>query len=442
MISINMRRENFGGLIHVMEELKTYSLKFNRLSFRVLELLVLGESEDSIVEIINRESLGKINVLDIKKLVSKLESSGIKLTSIVKYTLNNEDYELWNGKEKLGDRLRSPLHTYWHITNSCNLRCKHCNASSGESDPNELSDDDHMKILEQLIENKVSFISFTGGEPLMKKERLIKLAKRAREEGIAIWLATNAILVTPQIAKELAEVGFFTVQVSIDGIMNHDSVRGKGAFEKTLIGIKNLKEAGIEPTICMAVMRPGMGELDEVIDMAISNGIKKIKFIRFLPIGRGAINAELGFSPAEEREWAKRLYELQSKFDGQIHLALNDSYPGFLGDKKVVREEGWDCNSGRAFSYINSMGDFAPCPYGAVAGLYGGNVLKSKLSYIWNDSELFNEIRQYKNNDKCNSCSNWSACKGGCKVSSYTYYGSLLAPDSLCPKNEGGTHCV
>jgi radical SAM protein with 4Fe4S-binding SPASM domain len=432
---VSIRREKFGGLMHIRDRFLLNILKFSKLSFRVIELLVLNEKIGNIINTVSSEFKVEIDENDVEKLIKKLNRINVNIEAIAPYVIDEEDRFLWNaGDDSIGDKLRSPLHVYWHITNACNLRCKHCIASSGESFREELSDQAHERILDELISNKVAFISFTGGEPLINKNRLFRLAKKARKNGIALWLATNAILATPEIAAELADIGFNDVQISIDGFANHDLVRGHGALEKTIAGIKNLQNAGMETTLCMAVMRPCIKEVDDVINWSLENNVQRIKFIRFLPLGRGAINTDLEFSKEEEIEVAKKLFDLKNKYEGRIRLVLNDSYPSFAGYREddIITVTGWDCCSARVYCYINSKGEMAPCACGALAGLYGGNVMNDSLQNIWNNSDVFKNMRKFKANAACSKCSIWEECKGGCKVSAYVYHGDISMPDSLC----------
>ena len=71
------------------------------------------------------------------------------------------------------------FHIQWHITDRCNLRCKHCYMYSGKAYSNELSLDQWKEIIKSYIDNEGREIIFCGGEPLILKNfsELIKCTK-------------------------------------------------------------------------------------------------------------------------------------------------------------------------------------------------------------------------------------------------------------------------
>ena len=55
-------------------------------------------------------------------------------------------------------------------------------------------------------------------------------------------MTSNAILITPEVARMLKRCGMNTISVSIDGLPEtHDRIRGlKGAYKRAMEGIQNL----------------------------------------------------------------------------------------------------------------------------------------------------------------------------------------------------------
>src|SRR5262245_51167120 len=67
------------------------------------------------------------------------------------------------------DDLAAPLYVAWQITNECNLACLHCIEESGPGKAfrDELRDDEVLAVIDQLIEQDVPYLSFSGGEPMV-----------------------------------------------------------------------------------------------------------------------------------------------------------------------------------------------------------------------------------------------------------------------------------
>ena len=100
-----------------------------------------------------------------------------------------------------------------------------------------------MKIIKN--EAEVPSVSFTGGEPVLRTD-LTELIKFAKSLGMWTNLITNATLITKDTARGFKKAGLDSAQVSLEGSFEdiHDNiVAKKGAFRKTLEGLKNLKEA-------------------------------------------------------------------------------------------------------------------------------------------------------------------------------------------------------
>src|SRR5690242_18809958 len=101
-----------------------------------------------------------------------------------------------------------------------------------------------------MIDELASFgrpvLIFSGGEPLVRHD-IFELADYAHGKGLPIALATNGTLVDQAMARRIKDAGIYYASVSLDGCeeLTHDRFRGRGAFEKTLAGMRFMQEAGI-----------------------------------------------------------------------------------------------------------------------------------------------------------------------------------------------------
>lgn len=124
----------------------------------------------------------------------------------------------------------------WEITNTCNYYCSYCIFSSeAKKYEDELTTDEVKRTIKDLKENNFTYIKFTGGEPFTRKD-MTEILKYASELGFDMDISTNASLITDEIAKELKNIKFPMVHVSLDGHdkETHEYVRGKNTFERTL----------------------------------------------------------------------------------------------------------------------------------------------------------------------------------------------------------------
>jgi sulfatase maturation enzyme AslB (radical SAM superfamily) len=139
------------------------------------------------------------------------------------------------------------------LTYRCNLRCAFCYAGSGCT-VNPIHSDQEMSIAEikQVLakifqQAKVPSVSFTGGEPTLIPE-LPELIRYAKDLGMRVNLITNGLTITQAAARQYAEYGLDSAQVSLEGVTGatHDTIVGRsGAYQQTVAAVKYLKTAGI-----------------------------------------------------------------------------------------------------------------------------------------------------------------------------------------------------
>ena len=117
---------------------------------------------------------------------------------------------------------------HWSITGHCNYRCKHCYMSAPDAKFGELSHEEIMSIVQQLIDCGVMEVSLTGGEPLVRKD-FMEIVDALLAGGIHITtIYSNGKLVTDQLLDALAERGIHPeFNMSYDGVDGwHDWLRG------------------------------------------------------------------------------------------------------------------------------------------------------------------------------------------------------------------------
>ncbi len=138
-------------------------------------------------------------------------------------------------------KLVAPFLVVWNYTSACNLRCQHCYQSAARPLPDELTLDEKLEVIDQLAENDVVAIAFSGGEPLMAPD-FFEAASYASSKNMYVSLATNGTLLTRENVDRLVECGVNYLEISLDAATPeiHNRFRGAaGAWNKTVDGIKN-----------------------------------------------------------------------------------------------------------------------------------------------------------------------------------------------------------
>jgi molybdenum cofactor biosynthesis enzyme MoaA len=148
----------------------------------------------------------------------------------------------------------------------CNLRCTHCfiscsptNHAHGMMTLAEVRA--HLRECERL---GVRDYYFTGGEPFLNPE-LLDMIAAALQQG-PVCVLTNGILLRPPVAERLAALSAaaeysLDLRISVDGwdAATNDAIRGAGAFERALAGIRCVAAAGLNPVITVTEACDGAG---------------------------------------------------------------------------------------------------------------------------------------------------------------------------------------
>lgn len=245
----------------------------------------------------------------------------------------------------------------WEITNTCNYHCSYCIFSSETIKyENELMTDEVKRTIKELKENNFTYIKFTGGEPFTRKD-MTEILKYAKELGFDMDISTNASLITEKIAKELKDINFPMVHVSLDGAdkNSHEFVRGKDTFERTLRGIKYLTQNDIYTRIGTVIYKQNEDRLEDIVKLAIELKANEIIFSFMEAVGRLEGDDTI-ISKKTIGAVSNEIDKLALKYGKQIQVKYS------FTENKVCKSEEC-CPAVKKFLYINNLGQVSPCTW-------------------------------------------------------------------------------
>ena len=346
---------------------------------------------------------------------------------------------------------------FWETTIKCNLTCAHCRRlETDEAAVTDLSTSQAKNLIDQLAElgkNQpvMPVLVFSGGEPLCRED-LFELVERARAAAITPALATNGTLVDATIAERIRNSGIMRVSVSLDGATAdvHDKLRQlEGAFEKTIEGIKNLREKNVPFQINITLSKHNARQLEDVYKLAESLGAVALHIFMLVPVGCGQELAETDMlSPMQYEEKLLEICLLDSLGQLQVKVTCGPHY------ERVIREQGLyqarkqkasskgvavgrtkhgasskGCLAGLGVLFVGHQGDVFPCGYLPVRC---GNILESPLNRIWYDSKELARMRDSSALEgKCGICGYKEVC-GGCRGRAYAATDNYMAEEPFC----------
>ena len=176
------------------------------------------------------------------------------------------------------------------VTDRCNIRCYYCMPAENVvfmARRELLSFEEIERFVRVVARLGVDKLRLTGGEPLVRRELPVLVAKLSRIAGIDdLGLTTNGVLLKP-IAQELYEAGLRRINISLDTLRAEKfrEITRRDGFEKVLEGIFEAKRVGFDPVKINAVAIRGVTE-EEVVPMArfAREHDVEMRFIEFMPL--------------------------------------------------------------------------------------------------------------------------------------------------------------
>jgi selenobiotic family peptide radical SAM maturase len=183
----------------------------------------------------------------------------------------------------------SPVFTLqWHITQVCDLHCKHC---YDRSDRVTLSLARGIAILDDLrrfcLEHHVrGQVSFSGGNPLLHPH-FFELYQAAVDRNLQVAILGNpASRATMEKILAIRRPVFF--QVSLEGLAEHnDYIRGPGHFARVMDFLALLRELDIYSMVMLTLTRDNQ---EQVLPLAqlLRDRVDLFTFNRLAMVGEGA----------------------------------------------------------------------------------------------------------------------------------------------------------
>ena len=350
---------------------------------------------------------------------------------------------------------------HWSITGHCNYRCKHCYMSAPDAKFGELTHDEIMSIVRQLIECGVMEVSLTGGEPLVRKD-FMEIVDQLIEGGIKITtIYSNGKLVTEKLLNALDARGIHPeFNMSYDGVDGwHDWLRGiENAGKIVEDAFRLCREKGFPTGAEMCIHNGNKHLLRETVNRLGELGVRSLKTN---PISNVGAWKEGGYGESISLD---ELYSIYLDYiphyyeDGMpLSLQLGGFFSASPADPKdyfiptVKRCSNPDntcvCGHARMVMYISAEGRALPCM--SLSGMEIQNqfplIPEIGLSRCITDSTYMRLIDTrateiFNHNPQCKNCEFAMDCIGGCRASALeTSPDDILAPDmAACTIFKGG----
>ncbi|MEI6305035.1 MAG: radical SAM protein [Candidatus Taylorbacteria bacterium] len=316
------------------------------------------------------------------------------------------------------NRLSAPLDVQIEVTTACNQKCQHCYnywryAPLQAQDELDLSG--FSKIITEIHGAGIGQITFTGGEPVLRKDVLLESIRIARLLGIDTGLNSNAVLIDTDCARQLASAGLNHALISFLGPEHiHNMIAGPGGnHERTCRGISALLDKDIPVSVNMVVSKLNIKEIFNTAILAKNLGIKNFCAGPAVPACKQ--NVSLCLTKEECKICLKELIRIDQELSMNIDILEPLPRCMFSADEEAdyVRFFGNRiCSAAVSSCAISSTGNIRPC---IQADESFGNVLEIGFLCAWNNMSPWASPTILP--DNCRSCMALMVCEGGCRMS-------------------------
>lgn len=321
---------------------------------------------------------------------------------------------------------RLPYSVLFELTARCNMNCVHCYLQNVH-DTKELSYDKIIEIIDILYEKGIVFLTFTGGEILLRKD-FVDIYLYAKKKGFLVELFTNGYLFDDKIIDALAEYPPLLVDISLYGASEntYHKVTGlQNAFARVIQNCKKLKKAGIRVSLKSPIIDL---TYPEIKDMQMLADKLQIPFVYTFEICNTIDRQDMpkmhqiSLNKALEYEFANHYKQIQT--EGR---KSKSNYDEIINEPRT-NEKVYSCNVAVNSFVVDYNGKMCPCMKLRHRGI---KLEKNNYEKIWSDFKKYSA--QIATMDyKCKGCEALYYCDVCPAEMDFLYNDPEYRPENAC----------
>lgn len=295
----------------------------------------------------------------------------------------------------------------------CNMNCDMCyirlSRTEMEKKGRMRTADEWISMGEEMERAGVLFLLLTGGEPLLFPD-FRRLYLSLRERGIILTVNTNGTLIDADWAAFFGENKPRRINITLYGADDRayeTLCHYPGGFEKTVQGIRLLKERGVDVKINGSVTKSNRNDMEKIYSIGRELGAPVHMDTYMLP---GIHERKLPFE-------AQSRLEPEEAAAAEMEMLRNEMNPEdlrmyvqqmLLQIKKEgnVYSEGITCMAGNCSFAVNWQGEMRPCVTLEEPSV---PVFETGFESAW--QQISEKVKAYRVNEKCRQCRLRPVCK-------------------------------
>lgn len=318
----------------------------------------------------------------------------------------------------------------------CNMNCDMCyvrlSREEMERQGRLRTAEEWLEIGRQMKDAGVLFLLLTGGEPFLYPE-FRRLYLGLRELGMIITINTNGTLIDEELAEFFGKNKPRRVNITLYG-MDEETYANlchyPGGYEKTLRGIRLLREQGVDVRIGGSIVRTNKGDLDKLLDLEAELGVPVRVDTYMMPATRERelpYNIQSRLNPEEAAQ--ARIHALKRVMEPELfHEYVCQSVERADHPEPAEAKPGhMSCMAGQCSFTINWQGEMRPCVILTEPAI---SVFEGGFEAAW--KYIVEETHKILLNEKCSTCHMRHLCRT-CAASALLETGSYDGvPDYMC----------
>ena len=306
-----------------------------------------------------------------------------------------------------------PVTVTFQVTDRCNYECVHCyqeHRDTTAAKRDELSTAEIVRILDELAEAGVLFLTIMGGEVFVRRDADEILAA-AHERGFALKLLSTGHHINDQRADLLATLRPLQVEMSLYSARHqaHELVtRSPGSWQRTIAAARRLIARKVPVVLKAPVMEANLDDLEDMARLARDLGAE----YQFDPkITAMETGEKAPMALRMKADSLARFYQgPMSGYLAATYAAGTPAARSVAGGDDVRPLDHTPCRAGQQSLSITPYGEVWPCN---ALPMPCGNLREQSFASIWNGSNQLAEIRdlRWAKLAECNVCELRSYCQ-------------------------------
>lgn len=328
-------------------------------------------------------------------------------------------------------------HVDIEITRHCNYKCIHCSSEEHKKESlKELTTEEIKSIVDSSFKIGLNKIGFTGGEPLLEKDKLFELIRYSKNDyDLPIHIHSNGSLMNDETALKLKKydvlttISIYSIQKRINSLIT----RKNDSLNQSLNGIKNAIKNSLDLHIFIVPLKQNVIHIKDMIIKLNQLGANEFRILSLSPTGRALSDYEnISLNDEQMERLRIDLEDLRENYGIEIQCGFctyqNLPILSFLKGHDL-------CYSGKNRLHIDSYGNVYPCTAASGRLVFSsGNIRNIPLENIWFESPMLQYIRRfhYEKPLKCRNCTKYEECMGGCRVQMAYLYNDFTKEKPNC----------